>query len=105
MYSKQQASQLRQEFWTAFGRYMQPVLSAEGEKINWINYKTGIRHIFFRMHAAKGASIGIEITHPDAGIQLEYFEKFLQLKKIFADVMGEEWTWARADADENGKII
>ena len=51
MYSKSEASQLKQEFWTSFGQYMSPVLSAEGEKLNWINYKTGEKDIFFKMKA------------------------------------------------------
>jgi hypothetical protein len=33
MYTKQETSKQRQEFWTAFGRYMKPVLSADGEEI------------------------------------------------------------------------
>jgi len=40
MFKRQEASRLREEFWTTFGRYMRPVLSTEGIKINWINYKT-----------------------------------------------------------------
>jgi hypothetical protein len=64
MYTKEQASQLKQAFWTAFGQYMGPVLSAEGLRTNWINYKTGVKHIFFRMQADnKMASIAIEIAH------------------------------------------
>ncbi|MGN6618356.1 MAG: DUF4268 domain-containing protein, partial [Ilyomonas sp.] len=51
MYSKQEASQLRQEFWTVFGQYMLPVLSSEGMKISWTNYKTGEKNIYFRMNA------------------------------------------------------
>ncbi len=46
MFSKQEASQLRKDFWTAFGLYMRPIPSAEGDKINWINYKTGEKDIF-----------------------------------------------------------
>jgi hypothetical protein len=49
MYSKQEASLLTQQFWTSFGQYLVPVLSAEGEKINWINYKTGEKDIRFTM--------------------------------------------------------
>ena len=49
MYSKAEATQLRQAFWTAFGQYMAPVPSAEGETTNWINYKTGFKHLYFRM--------------------------------------------------------
>ena len=62
---------------------MAPVLSAEGEKINWINYKTGVKGIQFKMNA-KGnkAQISIEINHPDLIHQELIFEKFGELKKI-----------------------
>ena len=105
MYSKQQASQIRQEFWTTFGKYMQPILSSEGEKINWVNYKTGAKHIYFRMDAGKGASIGIEIAHPDAEKQQEYFNRFVQIKTLFHNTVVEEWTWQTNVEDENGKFI
>jgi hypothetical protein len=41
MDTKQEASLTRQHFWTVFSQYMTPVLSAEGLRINWINYNTG----------------------------------------------------------------
>jgi hypothetical protein len=105
MYSKQQASQLRQEFWTNFGRYMQPVLSSEGERINWVNYKTGVKHVFFRMVASKGASIAIVMEHPDIENQKKCFHQFVQLRKLFENTMNETWNWENGVAGENGKII
>ena len=106
MYSKQEASQLRQEFWTAFGQYMSPVLSGEGEKTNWINYKTGEKDIYFRMNADnKRASIGIELTHKDEGIQALYFEQFQQLKNLLQDALQEEWNWQLHTYNEQGKLI
>jgi hypothetical protein len=106
MYSRQEASQLRQEFWTIFGQYMSPVLSSEGEKVNWVNYKTGEKDIYFRMYADnKKASIGIELTHKDIQIQHLYFEQFKELKQIMSDILGEEWTWLLHTHDENGKIV
>lgn len=106
MYSQQQASQLRQAFWTAFGLYMAPLSSAEGEKINWLNYKTGEKNIHFKMHAdKKQAFIGIELTHNDKGIQQLYFEQFAELKKILENCLHEEWNWALHTRDENGKTI
>ena len=106
MYSKQEASQLRQEFWTTFGQYMRPVLSAEGEKVNWINYKTGEKNISFRIHAEnKNAVIAIELTHKDKEIQQLYFEQFLQFKNLFEEVMNEEWEWRLHAYDEHGKFI
>jgi hypothetical protein len=106
MYSRQEASRLRQEFWTSFGQYMAPVLSAEGEKINWINYKTGEKDIYFKMHAdSKKASVGIELAHKDAGIQQLYFEQFAELKKILETALNEEWIWQLHTRDAHGKPI
>jgi hypothetical protein len=105
MYSRQQASELRQAFWTAFGKYMQPVLSAEGEKVNWVNYKTGEKNIYFRMNAGnRSSSIAIEITHPDIELQQLYFEQFVQLKTLLHNTLNEEWNWQLHLVDENGKV-
>lgn len=49
MYSKEEAAKIRSEFWTSFGRYMQPVPSASGMPVNWMNYKTGVKSIRFLM--------------------------------------------------------
>lgn len=106
MYSKDEASQLKQAFWTTFGQYIAPHLSAAGTKVNWVNYKTGIRHLFFKMHADKRtASIAIEISHPDAGIQELVFEQFQAFKKIMEAQMGETWDWDLHLINEHGKII
>ncbi len=106
MYTKDQASQLKQAFWTAFGQYMGPVLSAEGLRTNWINYKTGVKHIFFRMQADnKTASIAIEIAHPDPELQQLYFEQFETFKTMLHSALGEEWQWNLHTADDYGKSI
>jgi hypothetical protein len=103
MYSKAEATQLRQAFWTAFGQYMAPVPSAEGESTNWINYKTGIKHVYFRMQADnRRASIGIELTHPDAGIRELFFEQFLEVKTVLHEALGEQWTWEADATDAQG---
>jgi len=106
MYSKQEAAQLRQEFWTAFGQYMSPVLSAEGEKVNWVNYKTGEKNIAFRMRADnKTGSIAIELTHKDKDIQQLYFEQLLELKKFLQAATGEDWRWQLHTTDEYGRPV
>lgn len=106
MYSRQEASILTQEFWTVFGQYMSPVVSAEGQKINWINYKTGEKDVFFRMQATgKTASVTIEIRHKDPVIRQLFFEQFLSYKSLFNSIMEEEWTWNLQDQDENGKLL
>lgn len=106
MYSKDEASQIRQSFWTTFGQYIAPQLSADGLKVNWINYKTGVRNVYFRMDAEnRSASISILINHPDTGIQELFYEQFVELKAVFNSYMEEEWIWAPLEYDRNGRII
>jgi hypothetical protein len=105
MYSRAESSLIKQEFWTAFGKYMNPVPSAEGMKINWVNYKTGIKDVHFRMETlGDSAAISISIEHNDSGIRELYFEQFLELKLVLHDTLDEEWDWQR-EAIINGKMI
>ncbi len=106
MYGKAGAAQLRQAFWTTFGQYMAPVLSAEGLPTNWINYKTGLKNVYFRMEADhRRARIGIELTQPDAGIRALFFEQFEELKTLLHETLGETWTWEPAATDAHGQPL
>ena len=106
MYSKDQASQIKQAFWTAYGQYMALQPSAEGLRINWINYKTGIKHLAFKMQVdKKSAWIGIELSNPDLTIQQLLFEQFEENKKLLTGILGEEWQWELHSTDEYGKTV
>jgi hypothetical protein len=95
MYSKEETARLKQQFWITFGKYMKPIPSAEGLPINWINYKTGVKNIYFRMNADQyKVSISIEITHSDEIIRQVYFEQLEAFKNILKDHVGEEWEWS-----------
>jgi hypothetical protein len=106
MYSKQEASRLRQKFWTQFGQYMRPVAGAEGDVINWLNYKTGIRQLYFRMDVDnKQATIAIELRHTDLAEQQYYFQKFRKFEKLIHQSVGENWHWQLHTTDEDGKTV
>lgn len=103
MYSKDEASKLRQQFWITFGKYMKPIPSADGLPINWVNYKTGVKNIFFRMNAdQKATMISIDITHEDEETRARYFEQFKALKLFFSDAVKEEWQWEQNLINEYG---
>ena len=94
MYSKQEAAKIRQQFWITFGKYMKPVLSAEGLPVNWINYKTGVKHIRFRMDATQQeAHIAIELIHPDEGERALCFAQLKALQSLFMTIAGPGWDW------------
>lgn len=106
MFNRQEASRIREEFWTTFGRYMSPVPSAEGMKINWINYRTTFKDVYFRMEAnQKSAVISITIEDPDAGIRELYFQQFQELKTVLHATLEEEWEWHAHRRIAEDKII
>lgn len=106
MYSKEQASKIRQKFWTSFGQYMKPVPGENGEAVNWLNYKTGIKDVYFRMDAGKGnAVIAIEITNADNTARMQYYKQFTALKRLLEQCTGELWKWEPNYEKETGAAI
>ena len=106
MYTKQETSRNKQAFWTTFGQYMQPVSPADDVQVNWINYKTGVAGINFRMDADNtNAIIGIVLSHKDKEIQAAHYNQLLQLKTMLRRAMGEEWQWQPMITNEFGKVI
>lgn len=105
MFTKHEMSNTRQKFWTSLGQYLAPMPGAGGEKINWINYKTGIRNINLKMDVTSDhAYIAIEISHKDAEMQQLYFDKILTMKPGFDSTLNEKWIW-ESNAEVDGKKI
>ena len=85
---------------------MRPLRNADDETVNWLNYNTGKKHIYFRMDANnKQASIAIELRHPDPELQQLYFEQFRQLENILHETVGEKWNWQLHATDEDEKSV
>lgn len=106
MYTKEEAAKLRKKFWTTFGQYMKPVPNAAGEMTNWINYKTGIRNLYFKMDAdQQKATIAIELRHTVENNRLDCYYQFEALKKLLENTTANEWKWQSSTIDENGQTI
>lgn len=106
MYTKQEISRQRQAFWTAFGQYMKPILSADGEPVNWVNYKTGIADLYFRMYAGHNkATIAIVFAQSDLELQQYYYNGLAAQRALLHEALGEEWQWLPLAADEYGRTI
>lgn len=94
MFSRKEASVIKEKFWTSFGQYLLPVPAASGSKVNWINYKTGVKHIRFTMDANnENAVVQIEISHPDAEMRQRFFQLFETLKTELEAETGTAWEW------------
>lgn len=106
MYSKEEAYQKKKDFWISYGSYMKLQLNAEGESINWINYKTGVKGIYFRTNVErKHAEVMIMIDHPDPDFRQMIWEQFEEYEIVLHSYIGEDWIWNARDFDEEGKEI
>lgn len=77
-----------------------------GPKQKWVNYKTGVKSIYFRLDADKrGASVAIEMQDNDPGINALYFEQFETLQNYLEAESGSAWIWEKEAEGEYGKSI
>ena len=96
MFSKQEAQQIRKEFWIAFGKSFPR---------KWILYNTKIKDFSFKFNAdSKKAEVSLDIEINDELFRNAYFEKMWSLESILEEEVGavqkdEFYTL------ENGKVI
>lgn len=96
MFSKQEAQQLKTEFWTAFGKSFPR---------KWLLYDTKIKDFSLKFSADnKKAEVSIDIEMKDELFRNAYFEKLFSLEDIFKEQLGEVY-FDEFYQMENGKII
>jgi len=77
MFSKQEAQQLKKEFWIAFGKSFPR---------KWILYDTKIKDFSFKFYAdKKKAEVSIDIEMKDEIFRNAYYEKIWSLEDILKD--------------------
>ncbi len=81
---------------------MKPVPGASGEPVNWLNYKTGKQHVFFKMDADnEQAIIAIEIKHKAFSERENCYHQFLSLKTMLVNETGHTWEWEKETVINN----
>jgi hypothetical protein len=95
-----------EEFWTTFGKYMALVPSASGHKVNWINYKTGVKHIQFKIEIDdKKAALSIEINHTDPDIRMRVFQQLLNDRALLESETDNVWQWHSIVEVDGGRPV
>ena len=96
MFSKQEAAQLKKEFWTAFGKAFPR---------KWLLYDTKIKDFSFKFYADnKKAEVSLDIEMKDELFRNAYYEKIWSLESILEDEIGA-FTKDEFFVLENGKVI
>jgi Domain of unknown function (DUF4268) len=89
MYTKEELKALKIQFWEEFKVFMSKHKSVSGKRINWLNYKTKIDSIYFRLETDKNTvRVCFDIQHKDSEIRAIIWEQMVELKKVLTDEMG-----------------
>ncbi|MBK0369147.1 DUF4268 domain-containing protein [Flavobacterium agrisoli] len=97
MYSKQEAQQIKREFWVAF---------AEKYPRKWILYDTKIKDFSFKFYVEnKKIQVLIDIEHRNEDKRLAYFEKLEALKTILEEEFISDLVFEKNFTLESGKTI
>ena len=96
MFSKQEAQQLKTEFWTVFGKSFPR---------KWLLYDTKIKDFAFKFSADnKKAEVSLDIEMKDEIFRNAYYEKIWSLEDILKDYVGDFEKDEHYIA-ENGKLM
>lgn len=96
MFSKEESRQLRQQFWTSFGKSFPR---------KWILYDTKIKGFSFKFHFnTKSALVSLDLED-DLENRINYWEKLQSLKSIIRDNYLSEAVFDEEHYLENGKEI
>ncbi|GAA3590153.1 DUF4268 domain-containing protein [Flavivirga amylovorans] len=76
MFSKEESRQLRQEFWTSFGKSFPR---------KWILYNTKLKGLSFKFHFDNKKALVTLDLEGDLENRIKYWEKLLTLKAILLD--------------------
>lgn len=97
MFSKEEAQQIKKEFWTAF---------AEAYPRKWLLYDTKIKDFTFKFYVDnKKAQVLIDIEPKDEEKRKIYYEKIESLKTILLEEYLDDAIFERNFYLENGKCI
>jgi hypothetical protein len=106
VFPKDYGKEIRIEFWTMFGQRMQRHRSARGHKPKWVNYMTGIKDLYFRLHADQhGVGISIDIQHRDPALREVFYDQWWELETMLHKKTGHPWVWDREYQLPSGETI
>lgn len=94
MFTKEEEKALRSEFWDILLKELRQHKSAEGRKINWLKYPTGMKDVFIRGEADhNGCRICLDFQFKNNGIRELFWEQLLETKTVFENTMDWPVNW------------
>lgn len=106
MYTKEEAKQLKKEFWEGFGIYCSNIPALKRRKSKFMLYNTKMKGVELKFDASReGACVILEINHHDNAKRFELYEKFELYKPIMEKNFPEGLIWDFAFVRECGTEV
>lgn len=106
MFSKEEAKQLRLEFWQKLANKTRRLPGQKGRKRLWIYGNTGIKGLDLRFDVGREKIIvALEINIKDEDKRLALYEKLEAAKGIFEGEFGKPLIWDYAYVKDNGREV
>lgn len=90
MLCKEEAKELKTEFFEVFKQKMQRYKSQGGFRVNWINYPLRLKNFYCRIILEPGyCGLVIDIQEKDESLRQLFAEQWEELRKVLSDQMGQ----------------
>jgi hypothetical protein len=106
MFSKEEAKELRLEFWRKLENRTRRIPGQKGLPKKWILDNTGIKGVDLRFEVTREmACVALEINHRDEDRRLKLYAKLDACKSIFEQMNEGPLTWELAYEKETGNNV
>ena len=106
MYTKEEAKQLKKEFWEGFGVYCSQIPALKKRKSKFMLYNTKMKGVELKFDATRdGAFVILEINLHDAKARFEKYEQFEQYKSVMEKQFPGGLIWDFAYVRECGTEV
>jgi len=106
MFSKEEAKQLREEFWGQFLTLSRQRRIRKKLPGDWILNQTGVKALNLKFHVDREvAQVGIDLETRNMDKRIGLYEKLESVKKILEATLEEPMTWELDYLRENGKSV
>lgn len=103
MYSKEETTQLRKQFWLSFDEYSKPYLPKNGK---WMTYNTGIKDMNLKFDVSRNyARVLLAVENKNEDLRFDIFCKLHECELVLENYLGADWIWDETFTLENGKNV
>lgn len=103
MYSKDEAANIRKDFWITFDAYSKIYLNKNKK---WIRYDTGIKDFVLKFDINKeNAKVLLSIEHKNEDKRFDLFVKLKEYELLYKSILGKGWIWDEQLILENNKEV